>query len=167
MIRVTRDGGEGLVYVWALKDRNSAATDETRRKNPLRKKLASPEDGDSQVSGKVDDASRDSTSNPSAIARSQEVMVPWHLQKAYLPSVEDTATDTSLAASIAHGAPDLQRPNTLVFRRYCHLFVPGELEACLQAAAAGLTSSDSQVSIEILRAFSDGENLCVHWRRCP
>lgn len=78
-------------------------------------------------------------------------------------------TDTSLAASVAHGAPDLQRPDTLVFRRYCHLFVPGELEACLQAAAVGLVASSpsgSQVSVKVLRAFSDGENLCVHWQRC-
>eukprot|EP00750_Incisomonas_marina_P019698 INCI3608.3.p1 GENE.INCI3608.3~~INCI3608.3.p1 ORF type:complete len:695 (+),score=92.55 INCI3608.3:36-2087(+) len=117
MIRVTRDGGEGLVYVWALKDRNSAATDETRRKNPLRKKLASPEDGDSQVSGKVDDASRDSTSNPSAIARSQEVMVPWHLQKAYLPSVEDTVRPPRLSFRWQPWPPQPHARQVLMFRR--------------------------------------------------
>lgn len=80
---------------------------------------------------------------------SQDVMVPWCLQRKFLDA-------DSAALTAAHGVVDDTR-GVVVFNRYCHVYVEGELQALFTAAGGN--------GVEVVDSYFDKSNWCIVVRK--
>jgi SAM-dependent methyltransferase len=75
------------------------------------------------------------------VFESQDVFVPFH-QKMYLPGFASAFVPDASGVSVelGHGVVDEEK-RSVVFQRYCHVFVRGELEALVEQGGFRVTSS--------------------------
>lgn len=145
-------GGRALVTVWATEQEGMEK--KLAKWQPLGKGEDTPSlmetvgDGRRPVesAGTPTQLPEDVAAAPAAASMdfldpSQDYLVPWHLPR--------HRADAAAAACSAAEVDNIK--NTLVFKRYYHLFRPGELEG-LVAGVAGCS---------VVQAFYDKDNWCV------
>lgn len=133
LLKALRCGGRALVTVWATEQENMdkvAKWERIGHKSHLK--------GTKDIEGSVEEENE---------AESHDYLVPWHL-----PLHRADAAAAATASATSNIDP---LKNALVFRRYYHLFSPGELEALVERIPGA----------KVVDSFYDRDNWCVIYEK--
>jgi SAM-dependent methyltransferase len=143
IIDILVPGGRALVTVWATEQENM---DKVAKWEPIAVPVDSGEGVFAEGTGTGTPHAATAYNNAAAVG-GQDYLVPWHLP---LHRAEAAAAAGATATSNVDAAK-----NALVFRRFYHLFAPGELESLVERVPGA----------EVVDSFYDKDNWCVVFRR--